>query len=124
MAEQDLGQANVEEEVEDLDEEDVQMLAADTIDKQMRLTIGRLKTRVHTQTGGAVCMDAELEDPHCYFGAQVRLCSSTQTREATFATLFQLKKHEMELSELFCSFLPGSSGTAMALATVRASQLM
>ena len=103
----------MEEEVDDLDDKDAAMMATKTIHQQMTLTLGRLKTRVQTQTGGAVCMNAELEDPHCYFGAQVRLCSSTQTREATFATVFQLKNHEMELSELFCSFLPGSSGTAM-----------
>ena len=114
MAEQDSGQANMEEEVDDLDVEDLQMLAADTIDKQKRLTLGRLKARFQSQTGGAVCMDAELEDEHCYFGAQVRLCSSTQSREATFATLFQLKKHEMQLSEMFCSFAPSSTGTALS----------
>ena len=49
--------------------------------KQMELTLTRLKDRVKVATGGAVSMDAVVDDDYCYFHAQLRLCSGNAGRK-------------------------------------------
>ena len=108
MAEQCNEQPALANCLEDMEEEEVVEAAAGLPIRQMALTLGRLKDRLKTATGGAVSMDAVLDDEHCYFHAQLRLCSGNADRKVRFLTRFRLLASEMKKGELFCCFGPGA----------------
>ena len=62
MAEQGSEQPELEGEVEDMEDEEVVEAAGSLPINQMALTLGRLRDRLKHATGGAVVMDALLDD--------------------------------------------------------------
>lgn len=113
MAEQDIEQPELEDEVEDMEDEEVVEAAGSLPLNQMALTLGRLRDRLKHATGGAVVMDAMLDDKYTYHHAQIRLCSGNADREVQFLTHFRLPAADMKNGELFCIFGPGAAGRAL-----------
>ena len=81
----------------------------------MALTLGRLRDRLKHATGGAVVMDAVLDDDYIYHHAQIRLCSGNADREVQFLTHLRLSAADMKNGELFCIFGPGAAGRALVV---------
>ena len=75
MAEQVIEQPELEDEVADMEDEAVGEVAGSLPLNQMALTLGRLRDRLKHATGGAVVMDALLDDKYTYHHAQIRLCA-------------------------------------------------
>ena len=113
MAEQGIEQPELEDEVEDMEDEEVVEAAGSLPINQMALTLGRLRDRLKHATGGAVVMDAVLDDKYTYHHAQIRLCSGDADREVNALTHFRLLAADMKNGELFCIFGPGAGGKAL-----------
>lgn len=115
MAEQGIEQPELEDEVEDMEDEEVVEAAGSLPINQMALTLGRLRDRLKHATGGAVVMDALLDDKYTYHHAQIRLCSGNADREVQFLTHFRLPAADMKNGELFCIVGPGAAGRALVV---------
>ena len=113
MAEQVIEQPELEDEVADMEDEAVVEVAGSLPLNQMALTLGRLRDRLKHATGGAVVMDALLDDKYTYHHAQIRLCSGDADREVNALTHFRLLAADMKNGELFCIFGPGAAGRAL-----------